>query len=126
VAYEIKRFPFPGTIDADGHVLEPPDLWENYLEAEFKARALRIRVDDEGYEYLEIDQRPSTRTVKGCWASRRHGPRTAPPDRRYQDNMPFGRATRRAPRSSSRRISTARCSTQRSACSGSASSPTRS
>ena len=32
MAYEIKRFPYPGTIDADGHILEPADLWENYLE----------------------------------------------------------------------------------------------
>ena len=30
-SYEIRRFPHPGTIDADGHILEPPDLWENYL-----------------------------------------------------------------------------------------------
>ena len=65
MAYEIKRFPYPGTIDADGHVLEPPDLWENYLEDKYRSRALRIKVDNEGYEYLEIDQRPSQRTVKG-------------------------------------------------------------
>ena len=32
MAYEILRFPYPGTIDADGHVLEPADLWEDYLE----------------------------------------------------------------------------------------------
>ncbi len=63
MAYEIKRFPYSGTVDADGHVLEPGDLWENYLEDRYKARALRIKVDAEGYEYLEIDQRPSQRTV---------------------------------------------------------------
>ena len=33
MAYEIKRFPYDGTIDADGHVLEPAWLWEEYLEA---------------------------------------------------------------------------------------------
>jgi len=93
VAYEIKRFPYPGTIDADGHVLEPGDLWENYLEDKYKARALRIRVDDEGYEYLEIDQRPSQRTVRGslgilgAMGDDDLRPR---PDRRYADNMPFG------------------------------------
>ena len=42
-------------IDADGHILEPPDLWEKYLEAKYRARALRIRVGDDGYEFLEID-----------------------------------------------------------------------
>ena len=65
MSYEIKRFAHDGTIDADGHVLEPPDLWENYLEAHYRARALRIRVDDEGFEYLEIDGRPSQRSNKG-------------------------------------------------------------
>jgi uncharacterized protein len=54
MAYEIKKFSHPGTIDADGHILEPPDLWENYLEQKYQHRALRIGVDDAGYEYLEI------------------------------------------------------------------------
>jgi len=93
MTYEIKRFPFAGTVDADGHVLEPGDLWENYLEDRFKSRALRIKVDGEGYEYLEIDQRPSQRTVKGslgilgAMGDADLRPR---PDRRYADNMPFG------------------------------------
>ena len=51
MAYEIKRFPYDGTVDADGHILEPPDLWETYLEEKYRARALRIQVDDAGYEY---------------------------------------------------------------------------
>ncbi len=42
MSYEIKRFPYDGTIDADGHILEPPDLWENHLEDKYKKRALRI------------------------------------------------------------------------------------
>ena len=93
MAYEIKRFPFSGTVDADGHVLEPGDLWENYLEEKYQARALRIKVDDEGYEYLEIDQHPSQRTVRGslgilgAMGADDLRPR---PDRRYADNMPFG------------------------------------
>ena len=44
-------------IDCDGHILEPPDLWERYLEPRLRDRALRIRVGDDGYEYLEIDGR---------------------------------------------------------------------
>ena len=93
MAYEIKRFPYAGTVDADGHVLEPGDLWENHLEERYKARALRIRVDAEGYEYLEIDQRPSQRTVRGslgilgAMGDDDLRPR---PDRRYADNKPFG------------------------------------
>jgi predicted TIM-barrel fold metal-dependent hydrolase len=42
-------------IDCDGHILEPPDLWETYLEPKYRDRALRIRVGEDGYEYLEID-----------------------------------------------------------------------
>ena len=29
-------------IDGDSHVLEPPDLWDRYLEPEFRPRAIRI------------------------------------------------------------------------------------
>jgi predicted TIM-barrel fold metal-dependent hydrolase len=29
-------------IDGDSHVLEPPDLWDTYLEPEFRPRAIRI------------------------------------------------------------------------------------
>jgi predicted TIM-barrel fold metal-dependent hydrolase len=93
MAYEIKRFPYSGTIDADGHILEPADLWENYLEDKFKDRALRISVDDEGYEYLEINQQPSMRSRKGSLgllgAMGEEDMRPSP-ERRYSDNMPFG------------------------------------
>lgn len=93
MAYEIKRFPYDGTIDADGHVLEPPDLWETYLEDKYRSRALRIQVDDDGYEYLEIDGKPSERSRRGslgllgAMGDEDMKPR---PDRRYADNMPYG------------------------------------
>jgi predicted TIM-barrel fold metal-dependent hydrolase len=60
----LPRLPFSGAVDGDGHVLEPPDLWERYLEPRFRDRAPRIRVNDEGLEYLEIDGRPS-KIVRG-------------------------------------------------------------
>lgn len=44
-------------IDCDGHILEPPDLWEQYLEPKYRDRAMRIRVGEDGYEYLEIDNK---------------------------------------------------------------------
>src|SRR5207247_2250299 len=47
-------------IDCDGHILEPPDLWETYLEPAYRDRALRIRVGDDGFEQFLIDGRPST------------------------------------------------------------------
>jgi predicted TIM-barrel fold metal-dependent hydrolase len=93
MSYEIKRFPYPSTVDADGHVLEPPDLWENYLEDKYRSRALRVGVDDDGYEYLEIDGRPSARSNRGSLgilgAMGEENLRPSP-ERRYADNMPFG------------------------------------
>jgi predicted TIM-barrel fold metal-dependent hydrolase len=61
----LPRLERAGAIDADGHVLEPPDLWERYLEREFRDRALRIRKDEQGLEYLEIDGRPSKLVRRG-------------------------------------------------------------
>ncbi len=93
MAYEHVRFPYSGTIDADGHILEPATLWQDYLEERYRDRALRICVDDKGLEYLEIDGRPSERNKNGSlgvlgamgekdvWPS---------PDRHYMDHMPFG------------------------------------
>ena len=53
-------------IDCDGHILEPPNLWEQYLDPAYRDRALHIRVDpDDGYEYLEIDSRRAKLTRPG-------------------------------------------------------------
>jgi uncharacterized protein len=60
----IRRLGFPGGVDADGHVLEAADLWERYLEPRYRERALRLCVDDAGFEYLVIDGRPS-KLVRG-------------------------------------------------------------
>jgi predicted TIM-barrel fold metal-dependent hydrolase len=93
MAYEIVRFPYDGTIDADGHVLEPATLWEDYLEARYRDRALRIRVDADGLEYLEIAGAPSERTVRGSLGllGAMGEPDARPsPERRYARSMPYG------------------------------------
>src|ERR1700683_4203929 len=46
---------YGGAVDADGHILEPPDLWERYLEPKYRDRAIRIRTDKDGLEFLEVD-----------------------------------------------------------------------
>lgn len=56
-------------IDCDGHILEPPDLWEKYLEPKYRERALRIRSDDEGWEFLEIDRKPARLDNRGLLGS---------------------------------------------------------
>jgi predicted TIM-barrel fold metal-dependent hydrolase len=49
-------------IDADGHILEPPDLFERYLEGRYRERATRLRTGADGFEFLEIDGKPSELT----------------------------------------------------------------
>src|SRR5216683_2808931 len=65
-----KRMPSEVTvIDADGHILEPPDLWERYLEPKYRERAIRIVVGQDGYEYLEIDRKISRLCRRGQLAT---------------------------------------------------------
>jgi hypothetical protein len=42
-------------IDSDGHILEPLDLWENYIDPAFRDRAPRLFIDEDGKERLRID-----------------------------------------------------------------------
>jgi len=55
----LHRLPYDGAIDADGHVLEPPDLWDRYLEPAYRDRPLGVRKGPDGLEYLEIAGKPS-------------------------------------------------------------------
>ena len=49
-------------VDCDSHVMEPPDLWQRYLEPKFRSRAIRIEVVD-GEEQLIIGERVVLRRV---------------------------------------------------------------
>jgi predicted TIM-barrel fold metal-dependent hydrolase len=57
-------------IDADGHVLEPPDLWEKYIDPQFRAGCPKLIFTEEGGEILRIegdnaiDMRRGKRPVK--------------------------------------------------------------
>jgi hypothetical protein len=69
-------------IDADGHILEPPEVWEKYIDPKFRDRAIRIRVDNDGREYLEFDGRPSKFfNIKAlpCWVGWAARLRKSPP-----------------------------------------------
>jgi predicted TIM-barrel fold metal-dependent hydrolase len=65
MTYEIVRLPLAGAVDGDGHILEPADLWESYLEPKYRDRAIRVRVDDEGLEFFEFDGQPSITHSRG-------------------------------------------------------------
>lgn len=49
-------------VDCDSHVMEPPDLWERYLEPKYRDRAIKIVRDPaDGLEVLMIDNQPLLR-----------------------------------------------------------------
>jgi predicted TIM-barrel fold metal-dependent hydrolase len=82
-------------IDADGHILEPAELWEDYLEEKYRARAIRIKRDDSGLEYLEYDGKPAQMLRHGILhtlgAMGRPMEQLAPSaDRTYANCAPFG------------------------------------
>ena len=43
-------------VDADGHILEPLDLWDKYIDPTFRDRAPRIAKGDNGKERLVIEE----------------------------------------------------------------------
>src|SRR5882762_1323199 len=42
-------------IDADGHVLEPVDIWDKYIDPAYRDRAPRIVIDTDGKERLLVE-----------------------------------------------------------------------
>ena len=50
-------------VDADGHVLEPLDTWQKYIDPQYRDRAVRLEHDDNGWEVLMFDNKPSFSTV---------------------------------------------------------------
>ena len=39
----LSHLNYHNIIDADGHVLEPPDIWEKYIDPQYRDRAIRVR-----------------------------------------------------------------------------------
>ena len=52
------KLPKSPVVDADGHVMEPADLWLRYIDPAYCDRAIRIARDENDYEVLLIDNRP--------------------------------------------------------------------
>lgn len=63
--HETHRLSHDGAVDADGHILEPADLWERYLEPQYRDRALRVVQDEHGLDELEIGGKRSTMSRRG-------------------------------------------------------------
>jgi predicted TIM-barrel fold metal-dependent hydrolase len=94
--HDTRSLSFEGAVDADGHILEPPDLWETYLEPQYRDRALRFVRDEDGLEELEIGGVRSKMSRKGFPSTL--GAMGDPdlramqldPDRTYMAEAPFG------------------------------------
>ncbi len=89
------RFPYAGAIDADGHILEPPDLWEKYIEPKYRDRAIRIRTNRDGLEALELAGGPAKYMRPGQLAAfgamdKGEEVMEPHPDRTYVNQAPFG------------------------------------
>ena len=54
-------------VDIDGHIMEPANLWLDYIEPEYRAHALRISEDEDGLEYLNVTGRSRTSGVGARW-----------------------------------------------------------
>ncbi len=53
-------------VDADGHVLEPGDMYQKYIDPQYRDRAIRIEVDAKGHENLIFDNKPyQSETMRG-------------------------------------------------------------
>ena len=94
--HETQRLSFDGAVDADGHILEPPDLWETYLEPKYRDRALRIVPDENGLEELEIGGERSQMSRRGfpstlgAMGDPDLGKIMFDPERTYLGEAPFG------------------------------------
>src|SRR5579862_4563148 len=42
-------------VDADGHILEPLDLWDHYIDPKFRERRPRFLIDENGKERLGVE-----------------------------------------------------------------------
>ena len=56
-------------VDADGHILEPPDLWDKYLESKYQPHSIKVVRNDKGLECLQYDGKLSAMAQPGFLAA---------------------------------------------------------
>ena len=95
------RTSYEGVIDADGHINEPHDLWEKYLEPQFRDRASALGATLMGVSDYKLPGNPhgislpTFSRVGGVWDCRlKSGSNlTRTP---YKDSAPFGAMIRKS------------------------------
>lgn len=94
--HDAHRVEVDGAVDADGHILEPPNLWVDYIDPQFRDRALRIVLDEQGLEELQLNGVRSQMSRRGFVSTL--GSMGAPdfmdimknPERTYLTEAPYG------------------------------------
>ena len=83
--------PAPIVVDADGHVCEPPDLWEKNLPPPMREQGLRVRWNDdiETQQVLVEDDVGTDRGLVGL-SNAGHAQRRLRTGMRYEDDNPAG------------------------------------
>jgi predicted TIM-barrel fold metal-dependent hydrolase len=66
---QIQKLKYAGAVDADGHILESKRCWEEYCDPKYRANAIRLKEDEDGLEYLEINGVPSRVNRGGSFGS---------------------------------------------------------
>jgi uncharacterized protein len=65
-------------IDADGHILEPLDLWQKYMDPKFRDRAPKVVKGENGKDQLVIED---TRSASAASARSAQGRASSRPTR---------------------------------------------
>ena len=90
--YEQGALAWDGGIDADGHVLEPAWIWQEYLEAAYRDRGPRLLETDDGWEYFAWENGGTRPGVPGMLGTMGDPSAQFGADRTYAEAMPFGAA----------------------------------
>jgi len=100
-------------IDADGHICEPPALWNDYIEKKHRADAIRVERDPDGRDWISINGRirRNLRPAAACVPWGMDDPNKVPS---WDDILPGSYDGAARPRCWRRKASSARCSTPRS------------
>jgi predicted TIM-barrel fold metal-dependent hydrolase len=80
-------------VDADGHVLEPLDLWDRYMDPKFRDRAPRLIADSNGKQRLVIEEQLLGSAQAGLGGAGGVGARqgvVTPNTMEYKDGRPGG------------------------------------
>ena len=93
---QLKRFPYSGAIDADGHILEPPDMWEKYIEPKYRdrddTRSVKTARDWKCWNSLAVRRNTCDPEQLAQFGAMGKGEEvmTPHPDRTYVGMAPFG------------------------------------